>query len=120
MEGLETFYDSNIYHLLGQLAMQLTHRDVVLDFFNSKQNLIAQLVSGDELDVHGDYCINAKGQKILKFSNRFKSKIEEMKQKNYIPKRARIKFIVYWNEEGSEFQIRIVLPELYFERGEDG
>jgi len=115
-DGLETFYDSNIYCSPGQLAMQLTHRDVVLDFFISRQNLIAELNSGDELGVDGDYCINSKGQKILKFSNRLKGKIQEMKQKNYFPKKAKIKFIVYWHEEDSEFEIRIVLPELYFER----
>jgi len=115
-DGLETFYDSNIYCPPGQLAMQLTHRDVVLDFFISRQNLIAELNSGDELGVDGDYCINSKGQKILKFSNRLKGKIQEMKQKNYFPKKAKIKFIVYWHEEDSEFEIRIVLPELYFER----
>ncbi len=37
-------------------------------------------------------------------------------EKGYMPKTAKIRFIVYWQKEGSEYEVRIVLPELYFER----
>lgn len=115
-EGLETVYDSRVYLPPSQLAMQLTHKDIVLDFFLSRQNLIAQLNSGDELIVDDNCCKNLKGQDVIIFSKQFKGKIEEMKQKNYVPKRAKVRYIVYWQKEGLEFEIRIVLPELYFER----
>jgi hypothetical protein len=42
-----------------------------------------------------------------------------MKQKQYLPKAAKIRFIVYWRKENSEQEIRIVLPELYFERRDE-
>lgn len=103
-----------IVHL--QLAMQLSYKDVWLDYFLSCQNLILPLTSGDFLSVDGEYCHDAKGEPVLRFSKKFKQEIEAMKQKGYMAKTAKIRFIVYWQKEGSEYEIRIVLPELYFER----
>ncbi len=39
-----------------------------------------------------------------------------MKQKNYIPKYAKVRFVVYWQKENTEHEILIVLPEVYFEK----
>ncbi|NLL19829.1 MAG: AAA family ATPase, partial [Clostridia bacterium] len=114
-EGLQVIDDHQAYRPPSQLAMQLSHKDVWLDYFLSCQNLIFPLTSGDFLRVDGEYCYNAKGQPVLRFSKKFKQEIEAMKQKGYMPKTAKIRFIVYWQKEGSEYEVRIVLPELYFE-----
>lgn len=118
-ENVEMIKDDNLYLPPKQLAMQLSYKDVWLDFFLSSQLLIAQLNSGDELTVKGDGCLNSKGQVVIKFSKHFMGQIEIMKQKNYVPKRAKIRFIVYWQKEDSEYDIRIVLPELYFEKSDE-
>ncbi|HWQ73048.1 MAG TPA: 3'-5' exonuclease, partial [Desulfitobacteriaceae bacterium] len=108
--------DSQTYAPPGQLAMQLTYKDVWLDSFLSRQNLISQLNSGDILTIDGTCCRNSKRQAVLRFSRQFMKQIESMKQKQYLPKTAKIRFIVYWRKENSEQEIRIILPELYFER----
>lgn len=118
-ECLKRVDDWEAYTPPSRLAMQLTFKDVWLDFFLSSQHLIAQLNTGDELIVNGDCCCNSKGQSVLKFSKQLISKIEAIKQKNYVPKAAKIRFIVYWQKEDSEYEIRIILPELYFERTDD-
>lgn len=115
-EGLRIIDDSKAYFEPSQLAMQLTYNDVWLDFFISCQNLISQLNGGDVLTVEENCCRNSKGQTMLRFSKQFIEQMEAMKQKNYVPKSAKIRFIVYWQKENAEREIRIVLPELYFER----
>jgi len=115
-EGLKAVDDNKTYLPPPQLAVQLSYTDVWLDFFRSCQSLILQLKSGDELKVDGDCCCNAKGQPIIKFSQKFMKQIEAMKQNEYVPKTAIIRFIVYWQREDSEYEIKILLPELYFER----
>jgi ATP-dependent DNA helicase RecQ len=45
--------------------------------------------------------------------------IETMKEYGYVPKKARIGFIVYWKKENTENEIRIILPEIHFERAVD-
>jgi len=118
-EDLKIINDSKIYLPPYQLAMQLTYRDVWLDSFLSCQDLISKLNSGDELIVDGCCCLNSRGQIVLKFSKQLIKQIEVLRQKNYEPKTAIIRFIVYWQKENSDHEVRIILPELYFERTEE-
>lgn len=117
-EDLKIIDDSNAYLPPSHLALQLTFKDVWLDFFLSRQNLIAQLNSGDTLTFDGDCCRNLKGVLILKFSKQFIKQIEALKQKRYVPEIAKIRFILYWQRENLEHEIKIVLPELYFKKME--
>lgn len=70
-ENLERVNDREIYLPPSLLAMQLTFKDVWLDYFLSCQHMIVQLHSGDELTVDGDCCRNSKGQSVLRFSKQF-------------------------------------------------
>jgi ATP-dependent DNA helicase RecQ len=116
-EGLIKMFDNSTYLPPNQLAMQLTHRDMWLDFFASRQPLISQLNSGDELTLDGEFCRNLKGQPVLGFSKPCSNQIEGLRQKNYVPTSANIRFIVYWKKkDSSEDEIKIILPELNFER----
>ncbi len=116
VEGLDAIDDFTKYSQPDQFAMQLTHRDIWLDYFIQRQGLISRLNSGDELFVDGDFCVDSKGRKVLAFSKQFIKRVESVRQKNYAAKSATIRFIVYWQKEDSEKEIKIVLPELYFEK----
>ena len=39
-----------------------------------------------------------------------------MKTKNYELKSAKVNFIVYWKKEETEQEVKIILPELHFEK----
>ncbi|HRN73668.1 MAG TPA: RecQ family ATP-dependent DNA helicase [Ginsengibacter sp.] len=110
IENRETFL------LPNELVMQPSLKDVWLDYFITRQNLVSQLKSGDTLIVKGEGCLDAKGNPVLRFSRPFAEQIENMKAKNYELKSARVNFIVYWKKEDSAQETKIVLPELYFER----
>ena len=115
-ENLERVDDRNIYLAPKELAMHLTYKDVWLDYFINKQYLVSQFASGDILILNGDECLNSKGQSVLKFSMQFIHQVELLRQRNYELKGAKVNFIVYWQKEGTEKDVKIILPELYFER----
>jgi len=115
-ENLERIEDIEIYLSPKELAMHLTYKDVWLDYFVNRQHLISQLMSGDVLTLNGDECLNSHGQSVLKFSQHFLRQIESLKEKNYILKSVKVNFIVYWLKEGAEHEVKILLPELYFEK----
>lgn len=115
-ENLEQIEDRDVYLPPNDIAMHLGYKDVLLDHFIDKQQLISQLSSGDALILNGNECLNLKGQSILRFSKSFVVQIENMKSKNYDLKSARVNFIVYWLKEGAAQEIMIILPELIFER----
>jgi ATP-dependent DNA helicase RecQ len=52
----------------------------------------------------------------VRFSKQFIDKIEHLDQRGYKPRAASVKYIVYWQKEGSDREIRIVLPELILNR----
>lgn len=118
-ENMKRVYDKENYLPPCQLAMQLTFKDVWLDYFLSCQYLISRLNSGDELTIEGDCLRNAKGQPVLKFSKQFKNQIESIRQKSYMPKTAKVRFVIYWQKENFNREMRIILPELCFERASD-
>jgi ATP-dependent DNA helicase RecQ len=114
--NLERVEDHATYLPPGELAIHLTHKDIYLNYFESRQSLVSQLTSGDPLITTGDGCSNQRGQSVLKFSKRFATQIGAVKEKGYELKAAKVGFIVYWWKEDSEQEVKIVLPELYFKR----
>lgn len=115
-DNVERIENEKIYLQPNELVMHLSLKDVWLDYFISRQHLITQLASGDKLTLNGDECCDGNGKSILKFSKQFVEQIERMKLKNYELKSAKINFIVYWKKEDTEQEIKIILPELHFER----
>ncbi len=115
-ENLERVKDTQIYLQSNELAMHLTYKDVWLDYFKNSQHFISQLVSGDLLTISGDELLTSNGKSILKFSRQFLTRLEAVRQNGYVLKDAKVNFILFWKKEDSEQEIKIILPELYFER----
>lgn len=118
-DNLIRIENKEIHHPPTELAMHLSLKDVWLDYFINRQQLISQLKSGDTLTINGEECLDASGKSVLKFSKQFVRQIENMKAKNYELKIAKVNFIVFWQKEDAEEEVKIVLPELYFERVTD-
>jgi ATP-dependent DNA helicase RecQ len=114
-ENLEQINDFEIYPAPDKIAVHANLKDVWLDYFINRQILISQLKCGEMLYVQGDECLNSSGQSVLKFSKLLIKKIEEMKLKHYELKSVNVNFILYWLKEGASQDIKIILPELYFE-----
>ena len=115
-DNLERIEYKEMYLPPDKLSMQLLHKDVWLDLFTHKQHLISQLVSGDKLTCKGEEGLQFEGNTILKFSQQLALKIKEMRSKNYELSGAKVNFIVYWQKEGATNEVKIILPELHFER----
>jgi ATP-dependent DNA helicase RecQ len=90
----ELKFDKNPYGNAGLIVLHLTHKDIWLDFFLSRQNLLLNLKSGDNLAVNNDGCVDKNGNCILKFSNSFKEKLTAFESKGYKLKSAGINYIV--------------------------
>lgn len=113
---IERVEDREIYFGQNQLILHLSYKDVWLDYFINKQHLISQLISGEVLTFNKHECLNQKGQSVLKFSQQFIRKIEKMGENNYELKKVKVNLIVYWQKEDTEQEIKIILPEVIFEK----
>ncbi|MDR2235302.1 MAG: RecQ family ATP-dependent DNA helicase [Chryseobacterium sp.] len=115
-ENMERVEDRETHSPPHLIAMHLTYKDVWLDYFIGNQSLISQLRSGDHLIVSGTECFTPNGQSVLKFSQQFRKTIDDMKSKNFELVSVKVNFIVYWLKEGSENEIKVILPEVYFQK----
>jgi ATP-dependent DNA helicase RecQ len=106
--------------LPGTLSIQLSHKDVWLDFFRSKQSAVSKLTAGDKLHIVDKECRTGKGAVVLKFSRNFLDTIDSLTRQGYVLNNAIVTFVVWWKKEDDpENEIRIVLPQVRFVRGSD-
>jgi ATP-dependent DNA helicase RecQ len=114
-DDLQLLTDTTIYDSGESVVLQLTHRDVWLGFFSDqhRQKLIKQLQSGDELRVTGHSCYTSQNREILRFSKSFIAKLEELKTKGYAIETAKINFMLFWKNEETKEENKIILPEIY-------
>lgn len=112
-------FDSNNYDKPDKLIMQLSHRDVYLDFFKDNKKLILSLSSGMKLTVENNrlYTHTKYGTfSILQFSKKCYEKIKEIIAEGYAINYAKIRFICAWKGKNDEDESAIILPDVYFER----
>ncbi len=110
----ECIDDHRTYPSPREIAIHLTHKDIFLDYFAGRQEVISRLTSGDTLTVSGTEYLTHNGQPVLKFSRKCLQRIEDMQEKGYELTGAKVNFIVYWQKENTEQEVKIILPELFF------
>ncbi|MDR0938959.1 MAG: RecQ family ATP-dependent DNA helicase [Mediterranea sp.] len=115
--NMERQEDETLYPSPNEIAIQLTHEDVNLGYFGRIQTLVEPLVSGDALSVNGDNYLNANGQPVLKFSQKFVERIAEWRSKGYMLRSAQVNFVVHWWWNDYQRELKIILPELRFAKG---
>ena len=121
VENLERLENWNKHEPPERMAMQLSHRDVWLDFFFGRQEVITSLQSGDVLQYNNGEWVNEKGSAVFRLAKKCQEQVARLEEKGYRNSHARVNFIVYWqkeqeNDEEEMKKIKIVLPELHFAR----
>jgi len=115
-EELERVENNNTFELPSGLALHLSHKDLHLGYFEFIQKRVNALTSGDSITISDEGCKNEKGELVLKYSKKFANRLEEIKKSGFELKEAKVNFIVHWKAEDKEQEVKIVLPELQFEK----
>ena len=108
-------YDDRLYAEPDELMLQMSYRDVVLDFFKSRKTLTASLRSGDELQIDGPYLTAERGGRSVraaKMSKAFYDTLDSLCGKGFRPSGAKVRFVVFWKGEGETEETPIILTDL--------
>lgn len=115
--------DRQVYPEPTTIELQLSHRDVVLDFFKSRKMDIFQLRCGDRLSFHDPFeepWLTAEiGGKILRVARLSKAcldRLQELARKGYRLHAARVRFIVAWKGKEDTEETAVILPDLVLRR----
>ena len=117
--GMKKVFDPVNYGVPSELLVQLTHKDVYLDYFKGNQQIINTLRSGDVLSLnYGKLCIQKNGRQIpiVSFSKAFKTLLAGWAAKGYSLVSAEIQFIVAWKGKEDDKETLIVLPSVKLKR----
>ncbi len=112
IENLIYQKDTTIYSDSNLIMYQLSYSDVYLSYFHRTQRYIERLLSGDELLVDEEGCLDQANHRILKFSSKFKNVLANQKAKGFQPVKAKVNHILYWREEESGEEIMVLFPEV--------
>jgi len=108
------------YPPVSQLTYHLTHKDIILSYFDYIQSRLHQLMSGDILMVQQNCLVNSHNETIIKFSKSFQNQIAALDKQGFKLVSAKINFIVYWRktDDSGELkkEIKIILPEVCFRK----
>ena len=113
--GVQKSEDKTEYQEPAEITLQLTHRDVVLDFFKGKKELIFKLHSGMRLRIEGGYLsaeIDNRTVRIAKLSKACVSNLEHLEEKGYHPVSAEVRFILAWKGEDDTEETAVVLADI--------
>ena len=102
-----------------QLTLQLTHKDVVLDFFKGKKRLIFSLHSGMSLTVSKPYLLaelDGKPTRVAKLSKAFLAQLAVWESRQYTPDGASVRFLVAWKGQDDTEEIPVVLADITLRR----
>lgn len=117
--GCRFDWDNTDYGAPKEILLQLSHRDVVLEFFKYRQNDIIRLHSGSALKVDGDYLTTEHRVKVVKFSTAMRKRLTDLEGKGYSISSAGVRFQVFWkdrNEDNGVQELLILLPDIYLSR----
>lgn len=116
-----SFENDNIsYPAPDELILQLSHKDVFLDYFKDKKRLILmKFHSGLHLDIKGNKLYFQSQNKVLpvlQFSSSGYEKIKKIISEGYYPYDAKIRFICAWKRKDDTDESAVILPDIYFEK----
>ncbi|RUA24404.1 MAG: RecQ family ATP-dependent DNA helicase, partial [Bacteroidetes bacterium] len=119
VENMQRETDNADYNKQDTIVLQLTHKDIWLDFFINRyrQKIMKGLRSGDRLFLKDNTCYNSTNQEILKLSKAFSLRLEELtEKKGYEIDEVKVNFMLMWKKEGQEEEHKIILPEIYMRK----
>ncbi len=110
--------DNNTYSEPNELVIQLSHRDVFLDFFKNKKKEILSLRSGASLcyehdETKGyDYLKTMDGVRVVSLSKKKQSELAPFLAKGYNITSATVRYIVAWKGKEDEEESAVILADL--------
>ena len=106
--------DNKQYSMPEEIVLQLSHKDVFLDFFKNIKKEVLALRSGDPLIFEDNYfLVPFTHRAIAKLSTKMQAIIASWKEKGYSVRSASVRFVVAWKpkdapKDESEYAVLLI------------
>lgn len=109
--------DPREYAMPEEIVVQLSHKDVFLDFFKFKdlKRTVLSLKGGETLYYKDATLYDGKQRPVARLSQSMQKKLAEWKERGYEVKSASVRFVVAWKPKDApkeEAETAVLLPDL--------
>ena len=91
-------------------------RDVWLDFFKGRKDIVLRLRSGDSLHYDNGYLLNEQGINVAALSASGKEKLKAWTDKGYTVTSARVSYTLAWRPVDSKTEYAVCLANVVLTR----
>lgn len=115
----EYHYDNRCYPIPDCIALQLTHKDLYLDFFRDKKRAILELRSGDELKCSGNIITTLDGTPLAQFSHKQQAEMAHWQEQGYCIASVHVRYVVAWRPKDAlpeSPSVAVLLPDIWLVR----
>lgn len=106
--------DQRQYVMPEEVVLQLSHRDVYLEFFKERKQEVLALRGGDPLN-YDNFVLYHADKPVAKLSKKMQVSLSEWEEKGYQVKSASVRFVVAWKPKDapiSESETAVLLADL--------
>jgi ATP-dependent DNA helicase RecQ len=96
----------------SSISIALNMRDVWLDFFKGRKDVVLRLRSGDSLQYQDGYLLNNQGINIVALSVSGKDKLKAWTDKCYEVTSAKVSYTLAWRPQDSETEYAVCLANV--------
>ena len=94
-------------------------RDVWLDYFKGRKEIVLHLRSGDPLQYNEGYLLNQQGINVVALSASGKDKLNAWKHRGYEVISAKVDYTLAWRPSGSEIEYAVCLASLVLTKNDN-
>ena len=103
----------------SSISIALNMRDVWLDFFKGRKDIVLRLRSGDGLQYKDGYLLNDQGINIMALSASGKEKLKTWTDKGYEVTNAKVSYTLAWKPQDTETEYAVCLANIVLKRKEN-
>ena len=97
------FIDQQQYDMPEEIVLQLSHKDVYLDFFKERKQEVLALRGGDSLIYSNFFLYSSLTDKpVAKLSSKMQGILSEWEERGYKVKSASVRFVMAWKPKEAE------------------
>lgn len=108
--------DNTPYNAPNEITVQLTHKDVYLDFFKDKKETILRLRSGQQLLFKDNRLFLSTGECVAALSTKKRNELQEFTRQRFSVYASEVTYIVAWKGENDTEESAVLLPRLHLRR----
>jgi len=101
------------------LSIALNMRDVWLDYFKGRKDIVLRLRSGENLQYLDGYLLDNQGVKIASLSASGKDKVRAWTDKGYEVIDAKVSYTLAWRPQDSEIEYAVCLANIILSKSEE-